>query len=530
MGREPKKRQGEVRGQEADAKKREAHTSAPATKAAAKSAEPGKADKGAGAHASAAKAARPAGHAKASGRVATELSRQAGLIACAVVLMAACVFALAWPAWGIQLGTLLGGGTSVRLAVTGSDGAAASGDDVEAALKVAQRRADALAERDVHVVRSGDAELTVQVPGGYDAQAVAQALTGTGSFELVRVDTISDADAIAQLSAGTTGVELKEGSYTAFATSDNVRSAGVVTSQSTSAYSAIYNLGPVYAVGMKLDDAGAQALEQASDELSGSNGRLAVVIDRTIVTAPQVSSKIEGGEVTFSGGFTEDQAHELAAKIQSGPLPDGVTLAVGETAPLSAALGANTVALACALVAGLALVLGALVALALHSRAGWAVTLELLGTAVLSLGALAVIAHLSLVALGTWTLGGLGIAAVAALGLGVAAALGYARQRREGASVRKAQQEGFAIALLPACAVVVLAVAAMVAALFLAPDPQRQLVLAAASGIVCALVARQLVAVPLGCVICAGDAARTQGDVVRPQGAQGGAKPAGSGE
>ncbi|GGO87820.1 hypothetical protein GCM10012280_27170 [Wenjunlia tyrosinilytica] len=58
----------------------------------------------------------------------------------------------------------------------------------------------------------------------------------------------------------------------------------------------------------------------AAEQPTGGN-RLAIVLDGVVMSAPSVMSRIPGGKVQISGGFTRDKAEELAAAIGSGSLP-----------------------------------------------------------------------------------------------------------------------------------------------------------------------------------------------------------------
>ncbi len=48
---------------------------------------------------------------------------------------------------------------------------------------------------------------------------------------------------------------------------------------------------------------------------------IAVVADGNVVSAPQIAGPIPGGNAQIVGNFTRAQAEELAAQLQSGPLP-----------------------------------------------------------------------------------------------------------------------------------------------------------------------------------------------------------------
>jgi hypothetical protein len=61
---------------------------------------------------------------------------------------------------------------------------------------------------------------------------------------------------------------------------------------------------------------------------------IAVVLDGTVITAPEVMGAIPGGNAPITGNFTRAQAEELAADLQSGALPVGFRVsAISTSAP-----------------------------------------------------------------------------------------------------------------------------------------------------------------------------------------------------
>jgi preprotein translocase subunit SecD len=62
-------------------------------------------------------------------------------------------------------------------------------------------------------------------------------------------------------------------------------------------------------------------------EVTGANigSRIAIVLDGRVVSAPMINSRI-GDTGIIEGGFTSEQALELAITLSSGPLPAGLTV------------------------------------------------------------------------------------------------------------------------------------------------------------------------------------------------------------
>ena len=67
----------------------------------------------------------------------------------------------------------------------------------------------------------------------------------------------------------------------------------------------------------------------------------AIVLDKRIISAPNIRSAITGGSGIITGHFTEESAHELALLLKSGALP--APLNVVEQHTVGAELGADAV-------------------------------------------------------------------------------------------------------------------------------------------------------------------------------------------
>lgn len=452
-----------------------------------------------GAHAGGHGAAGKGSHSTAS-RTSAEINRHAGAFVIAALLVIASVVALVAPSWGLPLGTLLGGGNRVTL--TATDGSAASADDVSAAASSLAKRASALYEKGVTATKVADDAIALDVPAAYDASQIAQEISGTGKVELARLDEVSDADALAKIDAGASGVTLAEGSYKAFVSSDNVTSAKVITAQSP------YTGTTVYGVTMGLDSDGANALTQATDGASSTASvTIVVIVDGTVVATPSTTSKIEGGQITVSGGFTRDEAYALAAKLASKPL--AVKLDAGDTQALQAAFGGSAPVVCAAAAVAVALVAGAVASRAL-GRAGWAALALALATLTLALGLLAVVARFDFVILGAPELAGLALTAVCAIACACLVAWGYRCSRAAGSSVRKAQMDAHERVSNGQHLVGALFVlAALLVGAFLLSSPASELLWALACGLVAGEVALFSLALPLVDVLTAADAART---------------------
>lgn len=218
------------------------------------------------------------------------------------------------------------GGVNVTLAATRPDGGEPTTEDMSSTASIVESRVDALGVPGVVVHKEADS-IILQVPGSVDASSIVEGVSRVGHLELVRIDDIGDAEALSKIMAGGSGVELEAGSYTAFLDGSSVTRAEVARA----------NGADGYAVDVTFDSEGAQKFSNVTSELAGSSGRIAVVVDGVVRSAPAVQSRIEGGAVSISGGFTEVEAKALKASLDFGSLP--VELAETETAPATGALG-----------------------------------------------------------------------------------------------------------------------------------------------------------------------------------------------
>lgn len=84
--------------------------------------------------------------------------------------------------------------------------------------------------------------------------------------------------------------------------------------------------GESYAVSVTLFDSGRDKFAAATEELAGTGTPIGIWYDDELISAPTVSSAIADGNVLITGNFTLDSASELAAAIDSGALPCGLTI------------------------------------------------------------------------------------------------------------------------------------------------------------------------------------------------------------
>lgn len=316
----------------------------------------------------------PRGRAGRAGRgVPSDARSQIAALLAALVLLVASVLLALPPAEVLGWGVDFAGGTSYSYAL--ADGAA----DSAVTAAAIRSRLSALGVRGARV-SSGEG-VTVEVPAGQDAADAVAVATRPGRVELVRLDAISDADALARVQAGASGVVLAEGTYEAFLDNSSIASIDPVRLSASS---------DLYGIQIAFTSEGAEAFAEVTSELAPVGGQVAVVFDGTVVAAAGVSDPITDGVVTVSAGLSLTDAAGMQAAVRTGVLP--AELGEGAVAPLAASVS-GTGLLRALVVAGVAALVALLATMRLLGLVAYA---GLVSVAVLEVGGLAALSRAGL--------------------------------------------------------------------------------------------------------------------------------------
>src|SRR6266511_3404626 len=273
------------------------------------------------------------------------MSRHLGwrLFAVIVVLGTAAALALTRPA---RLGLDLRGGTQIVLEASDTARQKVDRDTVDRTLEVLRRRVDQLGVTEPTLQRSGDRRVIVELPGVYDPAEAVKVIGRTAqlAFHPVLSTLVGGQKAAAGelVLADEQGARLRLGSA--------ALSGGVVGD-------ARAELDPQFQtrwqVAIEFRDTGgrqwAQLTGKAACEPAGDPGRrVAIVLDRQVISSPQVDPSvrcgqgISGGTTVITGDFTDKEARDLALLIRAGALP--VPVQVVEQRTVGPTLGAEAIA------------------------------------------------------------------------------------------------------------------------------------------------------------------------------------------
>jgi SecD/SecF fusion protein len=232
-----------------------------------------------------------------------------------------------------RLGLDLRGGTQIVLEATDSPDRRVDGDTVARTLEVLRRRVDQLGVAEPTLQRSGERRVIVELPGVYDPAEAVEVIGRTAQL------TFHPVLGLAEPAAGEPATSQPPASTDELVLADE--DGGRL------------RLGPAALTGEAVGDARAELDPQAqvrwqvAIEFQGDGGRrwaeltgeaacqqpgdptrrVAIVLDRQVVSSPQVDPSVAceqgigGGQTVITGDFTDREAQDLSLLIRAGALP-----------------------------------------------------------------------------------------------------------------------------------------------------------------------------------------------------------------
>ena len=311
-----------------------------------------------------------------------------------LLLVLFCLDSVTPPEKKIRLGLDLRGGTSFLLQLVPQDGQEITGDMLQQAVEVIRKRVDKFGVSEPVIAPQGTGRILVQIPGLDPAQiqSTKEQLQQVAKLEFAEVHPNSAA-LIAEIDRGEAivppGFVIKE---LAQSRGDKnlmerllVRKEADLTGEHvTRAFATFDQQG--WGVSLNLDGDGAKTFLEVTTDLAPHKGRLAILLDGKIQSAPAIrNGPIAGGQASITGNFKEKEARELASVLEN-PLRTPVT--IEETRSVSPTLGADSIrAGVVSGIGGLALVM--LFVLLYYRLAGVVALLGLLLNIVLLFGMMA---------------------------------------------------------------------------------------------------------------------------------------------
>ena len=320
-----------------------------------------------------------------------------GLVVVLIAVAAWLIFIRQPVAEATKLGLDLEGGVSVQLEGYQTNGSQVTREEMEQAVEVIRQRVDSLGVTEPEIQIQGQNQVAVNIPGITDSDRAVEVIGRTAQLGFYEVLASEEALSVPQEEVEETRAELEEdlrgddsfeegGAQILFEESPSPAGEGtyvagyVVNDQpdmtGENLESANLNRSPEgrLEVTMSFNREGASQFADLSGRIAQNalasgqpgTGRLAIVLDKDVVSAPTVTESIVGGDVSISNdasptGLPEEEARELEIVLQTGALP--VNMRVLSVTTIGPTLGTESLrsGLIAALV-GLGLVLLFLVA------------------------------------------------------------------------------------------------------------------------------------------------------------------------
>lgn len=250
----------------------------------------------------------------------------------------------------INQGLDIQGGLSVVLAANPDDGQEVTAEDMEKAKSIIETRVNALGASEASVQIQGENQILVQIPGLSDSTQALATIGKTGVLEFARLDSFTDETVKNNIESGNiidyTSIEMPEGeaptgalsglmdysnakhitadsgTYTPLFTGEHITNVTVDRESDTSQY---------YAVNIRLDSEASSAFATASTELLPTNGKIVILLDNEVNSAPAIQAAITTGEVSITGNYTLEEAKALQTVLDSGSLPVSFTYEQSQT-------------------------------------------------------------------------------------------------------------------------------------------------------------------------------------------------------
>ncbi|MBA3898564.1 MAG: protein translocase subunit SecD, partial [Sphingomonadaceae bacterium] len=230
--------------------------------------------------------------------------------------------------------------TRVVMTPTKAGLSAAVESAMQVATEVVRRRIDELGTKEPTIIRQGGDRIVVQVPGLQDPAALKALLGKTAKLEFKLVDLTADPAEVAKgrAPAGSQvlpyptnpgGIPLIAVKRRAIITGDELSDASQGNDPQNN--SAVVNI--------KFNGQGGRKFARVTQE--NVNKPFAIILDNSVLSAPNINEPILGGSAQISGSFTVESANSLAIQLRSGKLP--VALKVIEERTVGPQLGADSI-------------------------------------------------------------------------------------------------------------------------------------------------------------------------------------------
>ena len=182
----------------------------------------------------------------------------------------------------------------------------------------------------------GDRRILVELPGETDPERAISVIGETGQLEFVDFGVLSTQEYQSLIGS----IIVTDYPEILPDTENQKIWHTVITGQSIDEIGVQQNPAGAISVGFVLDTAGTKIFRDYTSNNIGSY--LAIVLDKQVISAPQISSAITAGRGDISGNFTQEKADDLAVKLRYGSLP--IPFEVVQSKTIGPSLGQDSLA------------------------------------------------------------------------------------------------------------------------------------------------------------------------------------------
>lgn len=443
----------------------------------------------------------------------TTKTRRIWALAVTALLVVGSLFVAFPPQDKIHQGLDIEGGLSVVLSAKAEDGQRVTPEDMEKAKSIIETRVNALGASEASVQIQGDNQILVQIPGLSDSSAALDTIGKTGVLEFARLDSFTDETTKSNIESGNiidytsisapegempTGavsgltdytdakhITVPSGTYTPLFTGDHISQVTIGKESDTSQY---------YSVNLRLDPEASSAFATASTELLPTNGKIVILLDGEVNSAPAIQSAITTGEVAITGNYSLEDARALQTVLDSGSLP--VSFEYEQSQTVGPTLGQGELAAGLlAMMLGIVIVMVYL--LAFYRGFGLVPAANMIVFAIVYLGVLGVLSAFGLFSLSLAGIAGIMLSIGMTADSVILAIEKFKEELKEGRSVRAASEKGIKHALITSVDADVVSLITALSLFFFATSSIKGFGLTLALGILCDITVMFLFVSPL---------------------------------
>ena len=201
---------------------------------------------------------------------------------------------------------------------------------------IVRRRVDPDGVAEISITLSGTSRMVLEAPGEPDPERLKALLSRDGRMTFNIVDDSASSIAAAEAGVVKPGFRLLSGPSTGPLL---VRSIPEIVGSDIANASQGNDEANRPQINFRLNSNGARKFFETTR--ANTNKRFAIVLDDTIMSAPNINEPIPGGNVRITGDFTMEEAQDLAAIISAGEMPAKLQFLDQRT--VSATLGEDSI-------------------------------------------------------------------------------------------------------------------------------------------------------------------------------------------